>query len=128
MHRVFVYGSLQRGQANHRMMKSAQLIARVRTTAAFDLFDLGAFPAMATNGHTSIAGELYEVDDDLLRRLDAFEGCPTLYQREAIALDDGTSAEAYVMPRQRLGRAPRVKHGCWRTWRSRSQSQKGRGR
>jgi gamma-glutamylaminecyclotransferase len=117
MHRVFVYGSLQRGEANHRMMKGARFVARARTAPAFDLFDLGAFPAMVTEGSTAIAGELYEVSADLLERLDVFEGCPRLYQREAVALDDGTNAEAYVMPRQRLGRAQRITHGSWRAWR-----------
>ena len=124
MDRVFVYGSLQRGEANHRMMAGARFIARVRTIAAFELFDLGAFPAM-TQGSTAIAGELYEVTHEMLIRLDVFEGCPALYQREVIALRDGTSAGAYVMPRQRVGRAPHIKVGCWRTWRSRSASQKG---
>jgi gamma-glutamylaminecyclotransferase len=128
MPRVFVYGSLQRGELNHRMLSGAHFVARVRTAAAFDLFDLGAFPAMAPHGRTSIAGELYEVSDALLERLDKFEGCPTLYQRETIALKDGTNAEAYVMPRQRLGRAPHVKAGCWQTWCQRSASQRGRSR
>ena len=122
MYRVFVYGSLQRGEANHRMMNGARFLARVRTTAAFELFDLGAFPAMSTKGSTAIEGELYEVDADLLGRLDVFEGCPRLYQREVVALDDGTSADGYVMPRQRVGQAPRIAHGCWRAWR------KGSGR
>jgi len=126
MHKVFVYGSLQRGQGNHRMMNGARFVERALTTAAFELFDLGAFPAMTTRGRTSIAGELYEVTDELLERLDRFEGCPTLYQRETISLKDGASAEAYVMPRQRVGRAPQIKTGCWRTWRSRGASQKGR--
>lgn len=128
MHKVFVYGSLQRGEGNHRMMNGAHFIARVRTTAAFELFDLGAFPAMTTSGRTAIAGELYDVCEELLERLDKFEGCPTLYQRETIALKDGACVEAYVMPRQRVGRAPHIKIGCWRTWRSRSASQKGSGR
>jgi len=125
MHRVFVYGSLQRGEGNHRMMNGARFVARARTEPAFELFDLGAFPAMAMSGSTAIAGELYEVDADLLKRLDVFEGCPRLYQREAIVLDDGTRAEAYVMPRERLGRAPHIKIGCWQKWRRRSASRKG---
>jgi len=120
MTRIFVYGSLQRGEGNHRMMKGARFVDRVRTAPAFDLFDLGAFPAMATNGSTAIAGELYEVDADLLRSLDLFEGCPRLYQREAIVLADGTSAEAYVMLRRRLGRARQIAAGCWRAWRKES--------
>jgi gamma-glutamylaminecyclotransferase len=122
MHRVFVYGSLQRGEANHRMMADARFIARAHTRPAFDLFDLGSFPAMATNGRTAISGELYDLDDQVLERLDVFEGCPRLYQREFVALADGTHAEAYVMLRRVVGHAPRIAHGSWLRWR------KGRGR
>ena len=34
-----------------------------------------------------VLGEIYSVDDRMLEFLDAFEGCPTLYQRTTVKLE-----------------------------------------
>ena len=45
-----------------------------------------------------IAGELYSLEPHTLTAIDAFEEVPELFRREAIALEDGRLAEAYLMP------------------------------
>jgi hypothetical protein len=51
-----------------------------------------------------VGGELYAVDWRALPDLDAFEGCPRLYQRHWLPLADGRQAWAY------LGQARQVRH------------------
>ena len=114
---VFVYGSLQRGERNHRMMAGAHLLRLAKTVPAFELFDLGSFPAMVACGTGQVLGEVYEVEPDLLDRLDIFEGVPALYERHTIALEDGSEADAYLMRQARLGRARRITNGNWKSWR-----------
>ena len=122
MHNLFVYGSLMRGEYNHRVMVGARFVRKARTAMGFDLHDLGSFPAMVARGTGQVTGEVYEVDDVLLKRLDVFEGVPTLYERRAVTLDDGSKVGAYLMQRARMGRAQRIKNGNWKSRR------KGTGR
>src|SRR5690606_19616506 len=100
-YRVFVYGTLRRGEANHRLLERATFLREARTIPAFSLRDLGAFPGLFAGGHTPVVGEVYEVDAATLARLDRLEGHPSFYRREPIALDDGERVEAYLLPAER---------------------------
>jgi len=93
---VFVYGSLMRGEANHRQLAHARFIGTDRTTPRYRLIDLGPYPAFTEHGHTSVVGELYAVDDETLARLDRFEGHPHDYRRTTIVLASGARADAYL--------------------------------
>jgi gamma-glutamylcyclotransferase (GGCT)/AIG2-like uncharacterized protein YtfP len=119
--RLFVYGSLRRGEPNHRQLAAARCVGAARTAPFFTLFDLGPFPALAEGGDTSVHGELYDADDVTLAALDRFEGVPRFYQRQAIVLDDGSVAHTYVQPRERLRGEPLVASGDWPTHRRAKQ-------
>jgi gamma-glutamylcyclotransferase (GGCT)/AIG2-like uncharacterized protein YtfP len=111
--RVFVYGTLRAGEPNHHFL-AGQLFARhARTVPAFDLVDLGAFPAMVARGLTSVVGEVYDVDDDALAGLDRLEGHPHFYRRQTIRLDDGDKAVAYLLPTKQAHGRPRIPSGDW---------------
>lgn len=104
--KVFVYGSLLRGEHNHRVLEGlkATFVAGSFTRRGWRLVDLGAFPAMVP-GEGWVLGEVFEVSVEGLKELDRFEGVPALYQRQEIPLADGTQAFAYVMgPMQLAGR------------------------
>jgi gamma-glutamylaminecyclotransferase len=90
---VMVYGTLMRGERNHRQMTGARFVREARTSARFTLVDRGAFPALLQEGATSVRGELYEVTLEHLARLDWFEGVPRLYERRTIRLADGARAQ-----------------------------------
>lgn len=93
---VFVYGTLLRGEDNHRLLDRARYLGDARTTASFTLLDLGAWPAMIAGGSV-VHGELYGVDAATLRELDELEGHPDEYRRTAIELADGRTADAYLL-------------------------------
>ncbi len=60
-----------------------------------------------------MAGELYEVDDWLLERLDRFEDCPELYQREVVRLASGEKAFAYTMSVSAVEGDAEIPDGRW---------------
>src|ERR1700759_1705080 len=112
---LFVYGTLRQGAANHAELCGARFAGSAQTAPAYELVDLGAYPAVVEGGDTSIAGELYEVNADLMQRLDTFEDVPILYERKLVrmALDPARPVEAYVMRRERARNAARIASGDW---------------
>lgn len=113
-HVLFVYGSLLSGEVNHGILAGARFLGEATTEPAFELADLGAYPALVRGGTTAVAGELYAVTTPLLALLDHFEGHPHLYRREAVELADGRAAEAYFMDPLRAAGYPRIGSGRWR--------------
>ncbi|XP_054643138.1 gamma-glutamylaminecyclotransferase-like [Dunckerocampus dactyliophorus] len=92
---VFVYGTLKRGQPNNFYMTDkrnghAWLLASAVTTQTFPLVIAGQnnIPFLLNipgQGHR-VHGELYKVDEALLRFLDDFEDIPDMYQRSPVTL------------------------------------------
>jgi gamma-glutamylaminecyclotransferase len=98
---LFVYGSLKAGYENAHLLAGAISFGEVRTAPGYRLVSyIEGYPGLVRvpGSSESVAGELYAVDPALLDELDAFEDCPTLYQRMSIELHDGRTAEAYVIP------------------------------
>ncbi|KAM3585094.1 uncharacterized protein V6R79_007292 [Siganus canaliculatus] len=96
MARVFVYGTLKKGQPNyHRMCDSAngkaEYLGSALTIEKYPLVIVSRYnvPFLCNvpgQGHR-IHGEIYKVDDSMLSFLDDFEGAPTMYQRHSIKLE-----------------------------------------
>jgi gamma-glutamylcyclotransferase (GGCT)/AIG2-like uncharacterized protein YtfP len=87
MERLFVYGTLKRGNSNHRFLEEYEGVTA--SADNIDLFDGPGFP-YALYGKGTIHGELYEIDKDTLLRIDLFEGHPRLFKREKIIVETGT--------------------------------------
>jgi gamma-glutamylaminecyclotransferase len=111
---IFVYGTLLRGESNHRLLRRATFIREATSQPSFDLVDLGAFPAMIAGGQTAVCGEIYEVDEATLTRLDHLEGHPSFYVRTTIMLEHGLEAETYLLPGAQASGARRIACGSWR--------------
>lgn len=112
---VFVYGTLRRGEGNHRLLVDARFVRETRTVPAFTLCDLGAYPALLEGGGTSVLGEVYEVTRAELAALDRLEGHPTFYRREPIELEDGAVVEAYLLPEARAWSGRVITSGDWKS-------------
>lgn len=114
--RIFVYGTLLRGFPAHELMAGARFVGTARTAPAFELVDLGPYPGLLAQGATAVAGEVYDVPESLLARLDDYEGPD--YDRRPIELEDGTEVEAWVLrPEHARGHA-RIPTGRWAVNRS----------
>ncbi|NXX73944.1 GGACT glutamylaminecyclotransferase, partial [Urocolius indicus] len=96
MARVFVYGTLKKGQPNYRHMISpsnglAKFQGRGRTAEKYPVVITGKYniPYMLNlpgKGY-QIDGDIYTVDDQMLQFLDEFEGCPETYQRTLMRIE-----------------------------------------
>uniref|UniRef100_A0A3Q3N5Z0 Gamma-glutamylaminecyclotransferase n=1 Tax=Mastacembelus armatus TaxID=205130 RepID=A0A3Q3N5Z0_9TELE len=96
MTRVFVYGTLKKGQPNYFRMFNhnngkAKFLASALTSEKYPLVIAGKYnipfllniPGEGKRVH----GEIYKVDDKMLKFLDDFEGVPKTYQRTMIQLE-----------------------------------------
>lgn len=102
---VFVYGTLKRGLSNSHYLSGQRFIAEARTQPNFRMVDCGGYPGMypvTENGH-SIAGEIWEVSDECLARLDLLEDTAGgEYERVLIPLlppHDHTTIQGYLFKR-----------------------------
>lgn len=101
--RVFVYGTLKRGERNHRKMQGAQFAGVGMTPKGFTLVEVASAtmagrvtPVLVPGGTQAVVGEIYEVDDTLLAELDAFERLGEDYERRSLALTNGLQVEIYL--------------------------------
>lgn len=93
---VFVYGTLKAGEANHRVMTSAD--GEFITTAKLPGYYMVntpwyPFAAKSDNDDDYIEGELYKVPAEKLHILDTLEGYPQLYDRDVVSIKD---LEAFI--------------------------------
>lgn len=115
-HRVFVYGTLLRGESNAHWAKDAR---RENAIAFGTLYDTGwGFPAFVPNGSMVVYGELLSVNDKGLVAMDCLEGYPHLYRREEIEVftEAGKRLIAWVYVLNKMPEGARqIARGDWRT-------------
>ncbi|MEM1355411.1 MAG: gamma-glutamylcyclotransferase family protein [Planctomycetota bacterium] len=102
MTRLFVYGTLKRGDCRAYLLGHAEYLGEARTTPDYRLYTHGPYPALVEAGRVGVSGrpirgELYQVDSETLERLDEEEGVDEgLYERKDIALSgQSVGAQAY---------------------------------
>jgi gamma-glutamylcyclotransferase (GGCT)/AIG2-like uncharacterized protein YtfP len=94
MHLLFVYGTLKKGCSRSSVLESSRFIGVAKTTPNYKLYDCGTYPALVENmefPHCGLGvwGELYEVGDSIMHRLDQIEGVAVgLYKRALVNLSD----------------------------------------
>lgn len=85
-HKVFVYGTLRKNCVRGHVLADQEFLGKVETPPKYSLLNLGPFPGLAP-GKNVVKGELYEVDDACLGRLDMIEGHPHLFERRTVELN-----------------------------------------
>jgi gamma-glutamylaminecyclotransferase len=112
--RLFVYGTLLQGEAQHTLLGSARLIGPALTAPVFYLVDVGPHAALVRGGASAVTGELYAVSLEIRRALDVSRQVPVLFSRETIQLADGTDADAYLLSSDQVRGRRRLAHGDWK--------------
>ena len=116
---VFVYGTLKRGQGNHRVMGQSKFLQTFVTEAKFTMYSNGGFPYVCEGGETAISGELFEVnteeDSRRINRLEGYNGIPghednTFYDVTFLETPLG-QAEMFVSKRKH--NLPIIENGIW---------------
>ena len=93
-HLVFVYGTLRRNGARPMSIRfpDSKFIADAKVAGS--LYDLGAYPGLLLNeANLLVTGEVYEVEDETLKRLDDFEASSN-YRRKQVEISLGTHKKA----------------------------------
>jgi gamma-glutamylcyclotransferase (GGCT)/AIG2-like uncharacterized protein YtfP len=73
--RLFVYGSLKRGDRHHDELVGARFLGEVSTAPGYALERVGEYFALIEGpAESSVPGELFELDLERLVALDTFEG------------------------------------------------------
>lgn len=90
LYRVFVYGTLKRGEPNHGIIKDAangyaKFLGLGKTIVSYPLVIATRYniPFLLKKANTGnyVFGEVYDVDSKMLKRLDELEEHPTFYER-----------------------------------------------
>lgn len=81
---LFVYGTLKRGQRNHKYLEGARFLSEGRTLEEYCMYysDYMKFPIVTWDEVSYIHGELYRVDKDTLDRIDKLES--SIFTREEV--------------------------------------------
>ena len=106
--KLFVYGTLKKGLHNHSFLKGAKFIGDAYAGPGFTLVIKGLPYLLRDNEGEGCEGELYEITNLQLKRIDFLEGHPHWYERKEITVytNGGKShkAWAYLMTPDRMGR------------------------
>lgn len=110
--RLFVYGTLKSDQSNHHRLAGQHYIGIAHTTTEYRLFEiegrfesLGTYPGLlklpypnVTGKGVSIEGEIWDVDDACLAKLNAYEDLDSgEYVVDEISLFDNFNDDIPVM-------------------------------
>ena len=119
---LFIYGTLMPGLRLQAEMHGARFVSAAQVPGR--LVDVGRFPGLLS-GDGQITGEVYEVDDAHLARLDVVEGMvrgdpsASQYWREAVTVLSGPlqgqPVQTYVYNRPVDACAP-IPHGDYRRY------------
>jgi gamma-glutamylaminecyclotransferase len=95
---IFVYGTLKRGQRSHHILQNQEFLGEALTQPLYRLYDTGSHPALVDDRQNGIAvhGEVWQVSEEALQKLDEYEEAPDYFSRRPILLEGWASkVEAY---------------------------------
>lgn len=86
-YRVFVYGSLKKNGWNHSLLEQSNFLGKAYIRG-YSLYHVASYPGMikSENRLEQVYGELYEIDEPTLKRLDSLESEGYLYKRELVSV------------------------------------------
>lgn len=99
--RVFVYGTLMKGEANHLYLKNSTCLGAA-ILEGYEMYDVGWYPAIIP-GDGRIIGELYEVPKKDIPLIDRFEDEGNLYIRKYKITSDKALVYIYEYAKDTTG-------------------------
>ncbi len=102
MVKIFVYGTLMRGEKAAQMLAEGNYIGDY-VLNDYAMYDLGAFPGIREKAGEKVFGEVFEIPESLIPRLDSYEGEGYLYRRAAVSVENENSSLDNVLAYVYLG-------------------------
>ena len=117
LHRIFVYGTLMKGEGNHRLIESQECEGE-GFIHGFNLYNLGFYPGIRPSRHPEhiVHGEVYLVDDRTLEQVNRLEGEGSLYILQYVDVtmaDKVVTAGVYVY-NYKCQKRSRIYTGFWK--------------
>ncbi len=104
MRHLFVYGTLMRGERAAGMLADGTYKGEY-VLDDYAMYDLGSFPGIKENPGEKVMGEVYEIPESIIPRLDSYEGEGCLYKRMVVRVSNEHSSLDGVYVYVYLGRA-----------------------
>lgn len=97
MKRVFVYGTLMQGERASGILGDS-IYKGEFALDDYAMYDLGPFPGIKEKPGEEVKGEVYEILDSVIPRMDSYEGEGELYKRTVVSVRNDCSRinEVYV--------------------------------
>ena len=114
---LFTYGTLMKGQRASGLMEGCKYVGD-GVLQGYGLYEAGEYPAAVPVEGFNVYGEVYEIDDGMLKDFDAYEDEGDLYIRKLleIEMDQGKmDAWVYEYNRSVEGMELRAPEGKWST-------------
>jgi gamma-glutamylcyclotransferase (GGCT)/AIG2-like uncharacterized protein YtfP len=95
--KVFVYGTLMKGCRNHRLLINEKFVGEGKLQN-YGLYNVtSSYPGVVPRNGAAVLGEIYDVSEKTLERLDQLEGEGRLYIRKAVSVETvNGEMEAYI--------------------------------
>ncbi len=84
---VFVCGTLMRGECAHSFLADAKFVGEY-CLRDYAIYNLGWYPGICPKQGSIVYGEVYAVDDRMLRETDRYEGEGSLYRRTPVTVEN----------------------------------------
>lgn len=115
-HRIFVYGTLKQGFYFHEKYlggNQSKFVGKATASPDYSLYVDGMPHLIEEKTDKPVKGELYEVNDGVLKTIDDLEGHPIVYKRELIEVfdDSGERSLAWAYLRHPSFKG---KSGAWK--------------
>ena len=113
MELLAVYGTLKRGQGNHRVLPEGSVLLGTTRLLGWVMYDLGAYPTIvpSEDKRDSVFVEVYEVPD--LVSTDYLEGYPNHYDRKKVDVKLVGEVWVYFMHSVPKRARNRITSGIW---------------
>lgn len=93
---VFVYGTLMRNRWNHYYLKEQNFIGTGKLEG-YEMYNVRSFPGIVQKPDEYVIGEVYQVTEQVLKRLDQLESEGYMYKRQSERIKlEGSEMEACV--------------------------------
>lgn len=94
MMKFFVYGTLKKGYWNHYILENSKFVGTFLTAPKYDLYLSDNIPFI-TDGLYQIRGEVYDVNEKVIKNIDWLEDHPNLYIKLNVMLYNREKVTAY---------------------------------
>ncbi|BAP55003.1 hypothetical protein THII_0706 [Thioploca ingrica] len=118
MPKIFVYGTLKKGQINHHLLcgpRGSSRIAPLPATAPGIVLHAGPHYPLAIRGQGQAIGEVYTITESVLKKLDVLENHPNDYHREItpVIMAQGHRLLVWIYLHNQAYYYPKITTGLW---------------